>query len=157
MFFRCCSGTPLKRSALGQKKLAVLTRVFFHKKMYGDFCQAAKKSGRNDEVAVLQRGGRKAGGSTVTINSRTKLAHCRLVLWAVSIFLCAFRSCSKWILALILLQLELTVAKGTTFYLENLFKKFKKLRFTVALPLIFPCVIILIFCSNYLTEGAHSL
>ena len=61
MFFRCCSGTPLKRSALGQKKLAVLTRVFFHKKMYGGFCQAAKKSGRNDEVAVLRRGGRNAG------------------------------------------------------------------------------------------------
>ena len=31
------------------------------------------------------------------------------------------------------------------------------LRFTVALPLIFPCVIMIIFCSNYLTEGAHSL
>ena len=31
------------------------------------------------------------------------------------------------------------------------------LRFTVALPLIFPCVIMVIFCSNYLTEGAHSL
>ena len=30
--------------------------------MYGDFCQAAKKnSGRNNEVAVLQRGGRKEG------------------------------------------------------------------------------------------------
>ena len=28
---------------------------------------------------------------------------------------------------------------------------------TVALPLIFPCVIMIIFCSNYLTEGAHSL
>ena len=31
------------------------------------------------------------------------------------------------------------------------------LRFTVALPLIFPCVIMIIFCSNYLTEGVHSL
>ena len=31
------------------------------------------------------------------------------------------------------------------------------LRFTVALPLIFPCVIMIIFCSNYSTEGAHSL
>ena len=30
-------------------------------------------------------------------------------------------------------------------------------RFTVALPLIFPSVIMTIFCSNYLTEGAHSL
>ena len=28
---------------------------------------------------------------------------------------------------------------------------------TVALPLTFPCVIMIIFCSNYLTEGAHSL
>ena len=28
---------------------------------------------------------------------------------------------------------------------------------TVALPLIFPCAIMIIFCFNYLTEGAHSL
>ena len=32
----------------------LLTRVFY-KKMYGDFCQAAKKSGRNNEVTVLPR------------------------------------------------------------------------------------------------------
>ena len=38
-------------------------------------------------------------------------------------------------------------------YISNIFI----LRFTVALPLIFPCVIMIIFCSNYLTEGAHSL
>ena len=31
------------------------------------------------------------------------------------------------------------------------------LRFTVALPLIFPCVLMIIFCSCYLTEGTHSL
>ena len=31
------------------------------------------------------------------------------------------------------------------------------LRFTVTLPLIFPSIIMIIFCSNYLTEGAHSL
>ena len=31
--------------------VAILTRVFY-KKMYGGFCQAAKKSSRNDEVAV---------------------------------------------------------------------------------------------------------
>ena len=41
-----------------QKQLAVLTRVFY-KKIYGGFCQAAKKSGRNNEVAVKR-------GSTVT-------------------------------------------------------------------------------------------
>ena len=42
------SGTPLIRPPLGQKKngringVAVLTTVFFYKKMYGGFCQAAK-------------------------------------------------------------------------------------------------------------------
>ena len=40
---------------MGQKHLAVLTRVFFYGKMYGGFCQAAKKSGRNSEVTVLPR------------------------------------------------------------------------------------------------------
>ena len=35
--------------------VAILTRFFFYKKMYGGFCQAAKKSGRNDEVTVLPR------------------------------------------------------------------------------------------------------
>ena len=34
--------------------VAVLTRVF-NKKMYGRFCQVAKKSGCNNEVAVLPR------------------------------------------------------------------------------------------------------
>jgi len=33
--------------------VAVLTKGFFYKKMYGCFCQAAKKSGRNNEVTVL--------------------------------------------------------------------------------------------------------
>ena len=112
MFFRCYSGTRLIRPPWGRKNLAVLTTAFLQENVWRFLPGSPKKSGRNNEVAVLQRGGRKAGGSTVTINSRTKLAHCRLVLWAVSIFLCAFRSCSKWILALILLQLELTVAKG---------------------------------------------
>ena len=32
-------------------RVAILTRVFY-KKVYGGFCQAAKKSSRNDEVAV---------------------------------------------------------------------------------------------------------
>ena len=41
-----------------QKQWAVLTRVFYEK-IYGGFCQAAKKSGRNNEVAVRR-------GSTVT-------------------------------------------------------------------------------------------
>ena len=41
------SGTPLIRPPLGQKELAVLTRVLFvfYKKMYGGFRQAGKKSG----------------------------------------------------------------------------------------------------------------
>ena len=45
----------------GPKKFAgingvvVLTRVFFYEKMYGGFCQVAKKSGRNNEVTVLLR------------------------------------------------------------------------------------------------------
>ena len=34
--------------------VAVLMRVFY-KKMYGGFCQAAKKSGCNNEVTVLPR------------------------------------------------------------------------------------------------------
>jgi len=131
MFFRCYSGTPLIRPPLGRKKLAVLTRAFLQENVWRFLPGSPPKSGRNNEVAVLQRGGRKAGGSTVTTNFRTKLEHCRL--WAVSIFLCAFRSCSKWILALILLPYKLLItligthscqrSLRTTFYLENLFKK----------------------------------
>ena len=55
------SGTPLLRSPMGPKNFAVLTEwpylrgFFFYKKMYGGFCQAAKYSGRNNEVAVLPR------------------------------------------------------------------------------------------------------
>ena len=106
MFFRCCSGTPLKRSALGQKKLAVLTRVFFTRKCMAAFVRQPKK------VAVMTRWpyyGEVAEmrGSTVTINSRANLAHCRL--WAVSLFLRAFRSCSKWIVAIILLPYKLLI------------------------------------------------
>ena len=37
------SGTLLIRSPIGKKKLAVLTRFFFYKKMTGSFCQMAKK------------------------------------------------------------------------------------------------------------------
>ena len=33
--------------------MAVLTKGFFYKKMYGGYCQAAKKSARNNEVTVL--------------------------------------------------------------------------------------------------------
>ena len=60
------SGTPLIWPPLGQKKLAILTgwqyyRGIFYKKMYGSFCQAAKKSGHNNGVAVRQ-------GSTVLIS-----------------------------------------------------------------------------------------
>ena len=55
------SGTLLIRSPMGEKKnLAVLKMVFFKKKLYGDFCQAVKKIGRNNEVTDF-RGGRKAG------------------------------------------------------------------------------------------------
>ena len=41
-------------------RVAILTRVFFHKKMYGSFCQVANKRGRNNDVAVRQ-------GSTVVL------------------------------------------------------------------------------------------
>ena len=44
------------------KKMWPYQRGFFLKKMYGGFCQAAKKSGRNNEVAVRR-------GSTVYANS----------------------------------------------------------------------------------------
>ena len=58
---------PLIRSPMGQKQLALLTRVFFfYKKMYSGFCQAAKK------VAVVTRwpyyrAGRKAGFHRIVI------------------------------------------------------------------------------------------
>ena len=55
---------PLLRSPNGPKQfgringVAVVTR-FFCKKMYGGFCQAAKKSGRSNEVTVYYyQGGR---------------------------------------------------------------------------------------------------
>ena len=46
------SGAPLVRSSMGQKIFAILMGWryywgFFYKKMYGGFCQAAKKSGCN--------------------------------------------------------------------------------------------------------------
>ena len=48
------SGMPSMRSPMGQKKLAILKRVFYMK-MHGGFCEAPKKSGLNNEVAVLPR------------------------------------------------------------------------------------------------------
>ena len=45
---------PVNTVTNGPKKLAVLTKAFY-KKMYGGFCRAAKKSGRNNEVTVLPR------------------------------------------------------------------------------------------------------
>ena len=47
------SGTPLIRSPIGQKNLAVLTG-FLQENLW-PFGQAAKKSGRNNEVIVLPR------------------------------------------------------------------------------------------------------
>ena len=59
------SGTPLMRSPMGQKKLAVLkddhvNEGFFYKKMYGRFARRPKKRGRNNNMTYY-RGGRKAG------------------------------------------------------------------------------------------------
>ena len=54
------SGTPLIRSSMGQKNLAVSTgdrinKGFFYKKMYGHFAEGPKKSDRNiNELAVRQ-------------------------------------------------------------------------------------------------------
>ena len=39
----------------GPKTLGRINEGFFNKKTYGGFCQAAKKSGRNNEVTVLPR------------------------------------------------------------------------------------------------------
>ena len=53
-FPRNYGGTPLIRSPMGPKTfgrvngVAILTTVFFYKKMYGGFCQAAKKRGRKE-------------------------------------------------------------------------------------------------------------
>ena len=53
------SGTLVNTVTNGPKKfgringVAVLTKGFFYKKMYGGYCQAAKKSARNNEVTVL--------------------------------------------------------------------------------------------------------
>ena len=49
---------------MGQKKIAPLTGInkgFFLKKMFGRFARRPKLSGRNNEVTVLYRGGRKEG------------------------------------------------------------------------------------------------
>ena len=63
-FFIVCickqSGIPLIWSPMGQKTLAVSTgghikEGFFYKKTHGSFCKVAKKSGHNNEVAVLPR------------------------------------------------------------------------------------------------------
>ena len=52
---RFYSGTPLIRSPMGQTNLAVLRgdEGFLQENVW-PFCQAAKKSGRNNEVAVRQ-------------------------------------------------------------------------------------------------------
>ena len=39
----------------GPKKFGHINKGFFNKKMYGGFCQAAKKSGHNNKVTVLPR------------------------------------------------------------------------------------------------------
>ena len=47
------SGTLLIWSPMGQKNFSRINEgFFFYKKMYGSFCQAAKRSGRNNEVTV---------------------------------------------------------------------------------------------------------
>ena len=61
MFFRCCSGTPLIWPPFRRKKLAVLTRAFLQENVWRFLPGSQKNSGRNNEVAVLQRGGRKEG------------------------------------------------------------------------------------------------
>ena len=55
------SGTPLIRSPMGQKKLAVLTRGFFTRKCMAVFARLPEKNGRNNAVTVLPISGRKAG------------------------------------------------------------------------------------------------
>ena len=70
------SGTLLIRSPMGQKNLAVLTewpygRAFFHEKMYGGFCQAAKTNGRNNEVTT--RGGCKEGFHCMLLQQEIKI------------------------------------------------------------------------------------
>ena len=52
---------------MGQKNLAVLTRAFLQEIVWR-FCQAAEKSGRNNEVALRR-------GFTVTIESGTQTTH----------------------------------------------------------------------------------
>ena len=44
----------------GINRVAILTRVFFYKKMYGSFWQVANKRGRNNDAAVRR-------GSTVVL------------------------------------------------------------------------------------------
>ena len=40
------------RKCGGISGVAIFTRVFFYKKIYGGFCQTAKISGCNNEVAI---------------------------------------------------------------------------------------------------------
>ena len=60
-YYQSIQWNPVNTVTNGPKKfghinagVAVLTRVFYQK-MYGCFCQVAKKSGCNNEVAVLPR------------------------------------------------------------------------------------------------------
>ena len=53
---------------MGQKKFARINVGFFYKKLYVGFYQAAKKSGRNNEVAVRR-------GFTVTRIRDTNYRH----------------------------------------------------------------------------------
>ena len=47
---------PVYKVTNRPKKFCILTRIFYQRKvLYGSFCQAAKKSGRNNEVTVLPR------------------------------------------------------------------------------------------------------
>ena len=41
--FEMYSGTPLIQSPMGPKEIGPINEGFFYKKMYGGFCQAAKK------------------------------------------------------------------------------------------------------------------
>ena len=49
------SGTPLVRSLMGQKNLAVLTRGFFLQENVWRFLLGGQKSGSNNEVNLLLR------------------------------------------------------------------------------------------------------
>ena len=144
-----------EREARGNSEMAYYTILGFQK---------IKSKSKQENYSLLTNFGNtipalRAYNSMSSLNAeniRNTLKHIYIYVCIFFFFLCSFIFFSF----VLFLFLFFSFCHFAFFSLELWLVRLSNiliLRFTVALPLIFPCVIMIIFCSNYLTEGDHSL